>query len=58
MKHDDQAPTSITREQFRSDPKAAVERAVQCGRVIITDAQGRPVAAISSPMDQRPVSFD
>jgi hypothetical protein len=53
-----QKASSVTRQQFRDDPRAAVEQAVREGRVDITDAQGRAVAAISVPTDKRPVRFD
>jgi hypothetical protein len=49
---------SISREQFRENPKAAVDQAVRDGRILITDSSGRAVAAISRPTDRRPVSFD
>jgi hypothetical protein len=53
-----QEASSVTRQQFRDDPRAGVEQAVREGRVDITDAQGRAVAAISVPTDKRPVRFD
>lgn len=57
-KQDEKPPASVTREQFRADPGGVVSRAIREGRVVITDAQGRVVSAVSAPMDRLPVSFD
>lgn len=51
-------PARISSEQFQRDPRAAGELADRDGRVIITNAQGRPIAAISVPADERPVCLD
>ena len=55
---DEQTPTSVSREEFHKNSEEVVARAIRDGRVIIRDAQGRAVAAISAPKDRRPVSFD
>lgn len=55
---DEQTPMSVSREEFQKNTKEVVEMAIRDGRVIIRDAQGRAVAAISAPKDCRPVSFD
>src|SRR5690606_13320834 len=49
---------SVSREEFRKDSEKVVARAIRDGRVVIRDEQGRAVAAISAPTDQRPVHFE
>lgn len=56
-KHDPQ-PSRIGREQFRQDPASAVRMAIDVGRLLVTDAQGKTVLVISAPADKRPVIDD
>lgn len=46
---------TITREQFKLDPRAAFGRLSAGGRLVITEG-GMPVAVISSPSERIEVS--
>ena len=43
---------TVTHADFRRDPGAAVRQAIDTGRVVITDASGKPVVIITAPLDQ------
>jgi len=49
---------TVTREEFRKDPSGTFKRVTAVGRVVITDAQGQPVAVISSPTERIAVPRD
>ncbi|NVB38794.1 hypothetical protein G6O69_13215 [Pseudenhygromyxa sp. WMMC2535] len=54
----EQESASVSQAEFRSDPKRVVHQAIQEGRVLIKNDQGRAVAAISAPKKRMRVSFD
>jgi hypothetical protein len=43
---------TVTREELRRDPSGTFKRVAAHGRVVVTDAEGHPVAIISSPTER------
>ena len=55
---DEKRSASVTQEEFRKNSKQVVSRAVRDGRIEITNAQGRVIAAVTAPREDRPVTFE
>jgi len=56
-KSSEQRELRVTQKELHDEPAKVFERA-RGGRVVIVDAEDRPVAIMSVPTDERPLMFE